>query len=188
MNQRDRPEERKTVTSSGMSPDAQSVVRTVGPFVDGVLREPESDTVVEVINPSNGKHYRLIPAGSAVDVDRAVTAARDAFDDGRWCAAPPSSRKKALHRFANLIEAEAGVLDALDAGEMGKPVSVAFCNSAAAAALMRFFAEAVDKLTGDVFNSDRNSFVTQRRVPRGVVAAIVPWNPVMWQSRSHNLR
>src|SRR5580704_6137466 len=41
---------------------------------------------------------------------------------------------------------------------------------------MRFYAEAIDKITGDVYASDRYSFVTQRRVPRGVVAAVVPWN------------
>ncbi|PZN29365.1 MAG: aldehyde dehydrogenase PuuC, partial [Proteobacteria bacterium] len=110
------------------------------------------------------------------DVNRAVGAARRAFDAGVWSEAAPSFRKRALHRLADLMAAEAEALDALDAGEMGKPVSERFCNAAAAAGLMRFYAEALDKVPGDAFASDRHSVVVQRRVPRGVVGAIVPWN------------
>ena len=57
-----------------------------------------------------------------------------------------------------------------------EPISVAFCNALEAGNLMRFYAEAVDKVMGDVYTSDTKSFVAQRRVPRGVVAAVVPWN------------
>jgi acyl-CoA reductase-like NAD-dependent aldehyde dehydrogenase len=117
-----------------------------------------------------------IPEGTASDVDLAVAAARRAFDDGRWSAQPPSARKQMLHRFADLIAQHATALDAMDAEEMGKPVQERFANAAAAAGLMRFNAEAVDKLLGDVYTSDKDSFVVQRRVPRGVVAALVPWN------------
>lgn len=148
----------------------------VGPFIDGTSLKSTSEADFEVVNPSNGKHYLSIPAGSAADVDRAVASARRAFDDGRWSDAPPSFRKRTLHRFADLIAGEATALDRLDAGEMGKPINVLFCNAAAASSLMRFFAEAIDKVTGDVCSSDKSSFVTQRRVPRGVVAAVVPWN------------
>jgi acyl-CoA reductase-like NAD-dependent aldehyde dehydrogenase len=148
----------------------------VAPFIDGVFSESESSETVDVINPSNGQRCLTIPAGCKADVDRAVSAARHAFDDGRWSDAPPSFRKQALHRFADLIAAQAEELDALDAGEMGKPVSVAFSNAGSAAGLMRFYAEAIDKVTGDVFASDKYSFVVQRRVPRGVIAAVIPWN------------
>src|SRR6185437_17121291 len=67
-------------------------------------------------------------------------------------------------------------LDALDALEMGKPVSVPVFNAKAAAGFVRFNAEALDKCSGDVLTSDSSSTVIQTRVPRGVVAAIVPWN------------
>jgi len=159
-----------------MNLDAQSIAQAVAPFFDGALMESESNATVDVISPSNGRRLLSIPAGSEADVDRAVASARRAFEDGRWSEAPPSSRKKTLHHLADLIEAEAATLDALDAGEMGKPVSEAFCNAAAAAGLMRFYAEAIDKVMGNVYASDKNSFVAQRRTPRGVVAAVVPWN------------
>ena len=138
--------------------------------------ESESDATVEVFNPSNGRLLLAIPAGCEEDVNRAVRSARTAFESGHWSEAAPSHRKKTLLRFADLIQADAVTLDALDAEEMGKPLSEGFGNAAAAADLMRFYAEAVDKIVGEVYTSDKNSLVLQRRVPRGVVAAVVPWN------------
>lgn len=159
-----------------MIEDVGRATQSVLPFIDGALVQAAGDDACEVINPSSGRRLFSIPAGSSVDVNRAIASARCAFDDGRWIAASPSFRKNVLHRFADLITAEAKELDALDALEMGKPVSEAAFNAAGSAEFVRFYAEAVDKVTGDVYSSDKNSFVTQRRVPRGVVAAIVPWN------------
>lgn len=149
---------------------------SVVPFIDGLLSSSDSDEAVEILNPSNGRRLLSIPGGCLGDVDRSVVSARRAFEDGRWGGARPSIKKQTLHRFADLIADEADALDALDAGEMGKPIATALFNSAAASRLLRFYAEAIDKVTGDVYGSDRNSFVAQRRIPRGVVAAITPWN------------
>lgn len=145
-------------------------------FVDGVALLSQGDAAFDVINPSSGRHCLWIPVGCDSDVDRAVASSRVAFEDGRWSDRPLSFRMRALHRFADLIQAEGAALDALDAEEMGKPVSVVRANALAAAGLLRFYAGAIDKVTGEVQGSDRHSFVAQRRVPRGVVAAVVPWN------------
>lgn len=154
----------------------EGVAQTVAPFLNGELTESESKTTIDAINPSNGQRCPSIPAGCDADVNRAVASARHAFEDGRWSEAAPSFRKQTLHRLADLIAAEAASLDALDAVDMGKPISEAFANATSAVSLMRFYAEAVDKVAGDVYVSDKHSFVAQRRVPRGVVAAVVPWN------------
>jgi acyl-CoA reductase-like NAD-dependent aldehyde dehydrogenase len=146
------------------------------PFVDGAFVDPDSDRAVPVINPSNGRQLLTIPAGSDADVDRAVQAARRAFEDGRWSEAPPSLRKKVLHRFADLIAENAAQLDVLDAGEMGKPVGQLMGSAGRAAGCVRFYAEAIDKINGEVYGSDKSDLVLQRRVPRGVVGAITPWN------------
>lgn len=146
------------------------------PFVNGTPRRSGSDATVGVRNPSNGQPLFDIPAGCDSDADQAVESAREAFEDGRWSETAPSVKKAVLSRFADLIRAQAATLDTLDAQEMGKPVATAFANAASAANLMGFCAEAVDKTVGDVYASDRASLVLQRRVPRGVVAAIVPWN------------
>ena len=153
-----------------------SAQQRVAPFIEGALVESQSDSVFESINPSTGQAFSTIPAGCREDVDRAVAVAARVFGDGRWSDAAPSVKKDRLHELADLIEEAGGALDALDAGDMGKPVGETFGNAKSAAGLMRFYAEAVDKLSGDVYTSDKSSFVTQRRVPRGVVAAVVPWN------------
>jgi acyl-CoA reductase-like NAD-dependent aldehyde dehydrogenase len=148
----------------------------VVPFIDGRFVESDDAATVDVINPSNGKRCTSIPLGADREVDLAVTAARGAFEDGRWSEAPLSFRKKVLHSLADKIVADSQLLDGLDAEEMGKPVSERFASATSAAGLVRFCAEAVDKIFGDVFGSDKTTFVVQRRVPRGAIAAIVPWN------------
>jgi acyl-CoA reductase-like NAD-dependent aldehyde dehydrogenase len=159
-----------------VSPNPPAVEQIAAPFIDGVLSQSAGEELVEVINPSNGRRCLSIPAGCDADVNRAVVSARSAYEDGRWTEMPPAARKGVLHRFADLIATDALKLDALDAGEMGKPVSTVWANAAAAANLMRFCAESVDKVMGDALTSDPYSLVVQRRVPRGVVAAVTAWN------------
>lgn len=148
----------------------------VSPFVEGKFVKSASAEVLETRDPASGRRLPDIPAGCPDDVRRAVHSSRASFADGRWCNMAPSGKKRALLRWADLIEADAPRLDALDALEMGKPISVPVFNAKAAAGFVRFNAEALDKCLGDVLTSDRSSTVIQTRVPRGVVAAIVPWN------------
>jgi len=145
-------------------------------FIDGHTVEGPVEEIVDVIDPSTGECCLQLPKGRADDVNCAVASARRAFDTGGWRDAAPSVRKRVLYQFAQLIESHADTLDALDAQEMGKPISLPRANARAASGLMRFYAESVDKVSGDVFSSDHHSLVLQRRVPRGVVAAIVAWN------------
>jgi len=156
--------------------DSTAPIAGVAPFIDGALRQAHSDEMFEAVDPSTGEKNLSFSVGSSEDVDEAVVSARTTFDGGAWSQAAPSFRKAVLHRFADLIVSEAAELDVLDAIDMGKPVSEPFGNAMAAAGLMRFHAEAVDKVSGEVYTSDQHSLVIQRRVPRGVVAALVPWN------------
>jgi acyl-CoA reductase-like NAD-dependent aldehyde dehydrogenase len=148
----------------------------VSPFVEGKFVQSASDDVLELRDPASSRKLTEIPAGSSGDVRLAVASSKASFVDGRWCKEAPSGKKRILLRWADLIEANASRLDALDALEMGKPVSVPVFNAKAAAGFVRFNAEALDKCSGDVLTSDSSSTVIQTRVPRGVVAAIVPWN------------
>jgi len=145
----------------------------VVPFIDGKSVHSASKETIEVFNPATGKRSMTIPAGCDTDVDRAVASARGAFDDGRWSELPPSQKKGILSKFADLIEQEAGQLDILDAIDMGKPVGLPGFN---ASDFIRFCANAIDKVLGDVYTSDTTTFVAQHRVPRGVVGAVTPWN------------
>lgn len=164
-----------------MGPEKHNQLRSgesclLSPFIGGRESQSHGEQVLDIVSPSCGQRIWTISAGTEDDVDRAVASCRSAFEDGRWCDLPPSSKKRVLHRFADLIDAEAPKLDALDAQEMGKPISVQFGNAGAAATLVRFHAEAVDKTSADVFTSDKTSWITQHRLPRGVIGAIVPWN------------
>src|SRR5690348_15406238 len=121
-----------------MNLSTEAIIKAPAPFVDGVFTASKSDAFLDVINPSSGRLLMVVPAGCVADVDAAVASARNAFADGRWSEAPPSLRKKTLHRLADLIESEAASLDALDAEEMGKPVSTPAFSAASAAALLHF--------------------------------------------------
>jgi acyl-CoA reductase-like NAD-dependent aldehyde dehydrogenase len=148
----------------------------VAPFIDGRLTTSFDEATIEILNPSNGQTLLSIPSGCDADVDCAVNSSRRAFADRRWSDVAPTIRKKALHRLADLIVAQAQRLDQLDAGEMGKPISEVVSNASAAGEVVRFYAEAADKVMGDSYAGDPHSLVVQRRIPRGVVAAVVPWN------------
>lgn len=148
-------------------------------FIEGkeISSEASSDNErLAITNPSNGRMLYELHCGTAETIAQAVSSSRQAFEDGRWSDQAPAFRKRALLRLATLIQDRAAELDALDAEEMGKPISTAFCNAHSAGEFVRFYAEAADKVQGDVFGSDKHSYVTQRRIPYGVVAAIAPWN------------
>jgi acyl-CoA reductase-like NAD-dependent aldehyde dehydrogenase len=145
-------------------------------LVDGQSAASASEIVLHPLNPSNGAPLREAPAGAAQDVDAAVASARRSYVSGSWSRAAPAARKAVLARWADLIAESAPALDAVDAVEMGKPVAFAAFNAMAAAGLVRFNGEAVDKTFGTVLQSDHPSTVLQTRVPRGVVGAITPWN------------
>lgn len=148
----------------------------VGPFVNGEPIQSRSLGVLEIREPASGRKLMDIPAGCPDDAEYAVGAAKASFLDGRWSKTSPSAKKRIMHHWADLIEVYAPRLDALDAIEMGKPVSVPVFNAHAAAGFLRFNAEALDKSAGKVLASDSVSITIQAQVPRGVVAAIVPWN------------
>lgn len=148
----------------------------VAPFVNGSIVTSESDDVVTAVDPSTGGVGYSFAAGHTADVEVAVASARSSFESGSWSEAAPSHKKAVLHRFADLVARDATELDLLDALDMGKPIGEAFGNGATTAGLLRFHAEAADKVEGTVYTSDARSVVIQRRVPRGVVAALVPWN------------
>lgn len=155
------------------TPPALAPIR---PFIEGREQDSQSDDRLDTCNPATGRKLFDIPAGCRADVDRAVRSARNCFAAGSWSKASPAARRNVLNRWADLIARAADQLDALDALEMGKPVSTPAFGARFAAGFVRFNAELVDKRGGELLPSDSLSTVLQARVPRGVVAAIVPWN------------
>ena len=94
-------------------------------FIDNEWVDSSHGETIAVIDPSSGKEVARIADASDADVDRAVAAARRAFDDGRWSNLPPLVRERALHKLADLIEADADLFAELEAIDNGKPVTMA---------------------------------------------------------------
>ncbi len=150
--------------------------RIASSLIDGSAVESANEQTFDAIDPSTGRIRGQHPAGSVDDVNRAVASARRAFESGSLWNTPPSHRKKVLHALADLMEGHSSELDRLDAIEMGKPVALETFNAKGAAGFVRFCAEAVDKCPGETLLTGPCSYSAVSYVPRGVVAAIVPWN------------
>ena len=149
-------------------------------LIDGVWAEGGA-APLEVLSPINGQHLTTIASATEADVARATAAARRAFDDGRWSRQSPSARKAVLLRLAALIEAHANELAVLGVRDNGTEIGMALrAEPLSAAQTFRWYAEALDKLYGEIAPTAENVLALIHREPVGVVAAIVPWNfPLM---------
>lgn len=146
-------------------------------FVDGRWQSERSADALEKYGPRDGRLLCQFGAGEAREVDEAVCNARRAFEDGRWSKLSPLRRKEALQHLASLIDKHREELALLECLDVGKPISNAFdFDVPTSAALIRYNAEAADKLHSKVFAVDRSSFSYQLCRPRGVIAGIVGWN------------
>lgn len=146
-------------------------------FIDGGYRAAVSGNVFKAVSPVDGRVLAEVAAGDAADVDLAVAAARRAFEDGRWSRLPPARRKETLLAFAHLILDNRDELALLETLDMGKPISDSLAiDVGATARCFRWFAEAIDKVYGEVAPTADDVRATITREPLGVVAAVVPWN------------
>ena len=154
-------------------------------FIDGEWVRSSHDKSLPVIDPSNGREISSIVDASDADADRAVAAARAAFDDGRWSGLAPYARQRMIDRLADLLEANMAELAELESIDNGKPRSASFgYDLPRAVATLRYMAGWATKLTGE--HVEPSTFPTGtihayvRREPVGVAVQIVPWNfPLM---------
>lgn len=147
-------------------------------FIDGQWVAPHSTDVNTVINATTEQAMGRTPLGDAADVDAAVTAARRAFDDGRWSDLTPAGRTDALERFAEELEKRSSLIAETVTAENGMPIALsAGANGLSGASLLRYNAGLIRSLP---LEEVRPGFlpgeILVRREPLGVVAALVPWN------------
>jgi acyl-CoA reductase-like NAD-dependent aldehyde dehydrogenase len=145
--------------------------------IDGRLTQARSGATFDCISPVDGRKLAAVAAGDAADVDAAVAAARAAFDRRDWSDRAPAARKRVLLRFAERIEAAGEELALLETLDVGKPIrdSVSV-DVPATVRCIRWYAEAIDKLYGEVAPTGPEALATVTREPVGVVGVIVPWN------------
>jgi len=146
-------------------------------FINNDTVDAASGETFECISPVDGQVVCRVASCGAEDVDRAVRAARAAFESGAWANLPPAKRKRTLFKFADLIAAHADELALLETLDMGKPISVSRRQDIpGVAGTVRWFAEAIDKIYDEIAPPDGGGLGLITREPLGVVGAVVPWN------------
>jgi 4-(gamma-glutamylamino)butanal dehydrogenase len=150
-------------------------------YIDGSFVDAADGATFDSIAPGTGQVIAKIAACDEADVDRAVAAARAAFDKGDWSRIDPADRKAVLFAFADLIEANAEQLAITEAIDAGKPITD--CRTVDipdALNTLRWYAEAADKVFGKTSPTGADSLGLIMREPVGVVGGVLPWNfPLM---------
>ena len=146
-------------------------------FIDGRYVAAAGGATFDCVSPIDGRVLARVASTDAADVDRAVVAARRAFEAGTWSRQPPRERKRVLLRFAGLIERHAEELALLETLDMGKPIGDSLAvDIPATVRCITWYAEAIDKLYDEVAPTGHDALALITREPVGVVGAIVPWN------------
>ncbi|MCY1643172.1 aldehyde dehydrogenase family protein [Methylorubrum sp. SL192] len=145
-------------------------------FIDGQWTASEGDATLNVYEPATGQVIGAIADSTAADVDRAVRAAREAFDQGAWGKTSALDRSRLLLRLGTLILRDVARLAQIEARDTGKPASVARADIVALARYFEFYGAAADKLHGETIPYLDGYFVTVTHEPHGVTGHILPWN------------
>lgn len=146
-------------------------------FINGEYSAAADNSVFATVDPAAQQTLAEVARGKKADVDRAVQAARSAFERGDWSQASPAQRKAVLNKFADLMEAHCEELALLETLDTGKPIRHSLRDDIPGAArAIRWYAEAIDKVYGEVAPTGGNELAMIVREPIGVIAAVVPWN------------
>jgi acyl-CoA reductase-like NAD-dependent aldehyde dehydrogenase len=142
-----------------------------GKYVDAA----EGETFLST-NPANDKPFAKVAKASKEDVDRAVAAARKAFDEGPWPRMAPYQRGRIIQKLADLIRERADEIALLESQDTGKPLARAKGEILGSATVFDYYAGAGDKFYGETIPSADNVLMFTLREPVGVCGQIVPWN------------
>ncbi len=167
-----------TTTTEALSGPARGFLER-GPgrhFIGGEWLESADGASFETIDPATGQPIAEVAQGGTQDVDRAVQAAREAFD-GAWGALLPSKRTNLIWGLAEAIKANLPELAEIESLDNGKPVAYAKGDMAAAVNHLRYFAGWPTKIEGETLPVSRpDAHVYTRKEPVGVCGQIIPWN------------
>ncbi len=165
------------------APTQASLARPFQLLIDGGWCDAASGETLDVVNPADGRIIAAIPAAGREDIDRAVRAARRAFEDGPWPKMPPGERARLLWRIADLLEARLTEFAELETLDNGKPIAMSKrLDVPASVAALRYWAGWCTKIAGETRALDMPGeyLAMTLREPIGVVGLITPWNfPLM---------
>jgi betaine-aldehyde dehydrogenase len=145
-------------------------------YINGEFVAPQSSATIDVLDPAKGDVIARVPDANAEDVDRAVRAARAAFDEGPWKDATAQDRGRVLFKLAEIVRARADELAELETRNSGKPIVEAEFDIADVATCFEYYGGLATKIHGDVIPVPDNAMSLALREPIGVAAQIIPWN------------
>jgi acyl-CoA reductase-like NAD-dependent aldehyde dehydrogenase len=147
-------------------------------LIGGERPEAADGRTFDTLDPSTGRAIAAVAFAGSEDVDRAVRAAREAFDDGRWTGIAAAARTRAMLSLADALEANADEFAELESLDNGKPLKLAKrVDVPLAVEHLRYFAGWPTKITGDTLPvAQRNMHCYTRKEPVGVCGQIIPWN------------
>jgi len=146
-------------------------------YIDGKFVDAESGKTFGVINPATGEEFAQVAEGGKADIDKAVKAARRAFESGPWPKMSARDRGRLLMKLSNLINENAEELAAMESLDNGKPITEArYVDIPMAAGTFEYYAGWADKVEGTVIPVSGNFLNYTRTEPVGVVGQIIPWN------------
>ena len=146
-------------------------------FIDGAFVPAADGATFDDVSPRDGSVIANVARGGGEDIDRAVRAARRSFDGGEWALADPAQRKRVLLRLAQLIDEHAEELAQLESADVGHPIGDARnVDVVNARNCFAWYAEAIDKVYGEIAPTGADALALVGREPLGVVGAVVPWN------------
>lgn len=146
-------------------------------FINGAAWRSRSGNTFTTSNPATGESLAEITACNADDVDRAVAAARAAFEDGRWRGQSPAERKAVLLKLAALLEQHTETLAVMESLDSGKPVSECLAvDLPETVHVLRWHAETIDKLYDQTAPAGPDTVAMIVREPVGVMGCVLPWN------------
>src|ERR1700710_3207134 len=164
----------------------QAVPMTRHPYADGSTKKmlidgqwvaAASGKTFETFNPATGELLATVAEGDAEDINRAVAAARRAFE-GPWSKVKPFERQRMRLRVANIVEKNFEELSQLDTLDMGAPISRTRANKLRVLGMLRYYAGQTTALHGETIENSLPGeiFSYTLKEPVGVVGAIIPWN------------
>lgn len=146
-------------------------------FIDGEYVDSASGQWIESVDPYSGEVWARVPSGNSADVDRAVTAAKHAFEDPKWADLSATARGKLMRRLGDLINENADRLAELEVRDNGKLLSEVKAQMLYHPEWWYYFGGLADKIEGSIMPIDRkDAFSYTLYEPLGVVGAITAWN------------
>ncbi len=145
-------------------------------YINGEFVAPHAQALLDAIDPATGEVIARVPAADAEDVNRAVRAARAAFDEGPWKDATAQDRGRVLFKLAEIVRARAAELAEIETRNSGKPIVEAEFDIADVATCFEYYGGLATKIHGDVIPVPDNAMCLALREPIGVAGQIIPWN------------